>query len=77
MISYRPFAAIFVIIFIVASIPFMLGYGFVIDFQKGTHPLGIMLLYMKEGLAYKFIEKALLSLVISLGVQFYLGKIKK
>ncbi|MGG4498592.1 hypothetical protein [Brevibacillus reuszeri] len=77
MISYKQFAGIFLLSFLVASIPFMSGYGIVIDFQKGTHPLWIMLLYMKEGLVYKFIEKALLSLAISVGVQFYLKKFKK
>ncbi|MGN7469539.1 hypothetical protein [Brevibacillus sp. SAFN-007a] len=75
--SYKRFVGIFVLIFLVASIPFMLGYGIVIDFQREVHPFWIMLLYIKEGFLYNFIEKALLSFAISASVYFYLHKCKR
>ncbi len=68
--------SIFIITYLVLSLPYIFGFGFTIDFVKGTHPFWIIYVYIKDGLIYRFFEKSIISILESLCILLFL-KIKK
>ncbi len=77
MKSYKGFIVVFFISFVAVSLPYMMGYGISIDFQKGVHPFWVLFVYIKEGLAYNFIEKSIISIVVSAVIHLYIRKRQK
>ena len=72
----KTFILSFIVVYIMISLPVMLGFGYVIDWDSEATFLQKFIGYVKEGLTNNYLIKIVISLIVSVLISLFLAKHK-
>ena len=75
--NMKTFILSFIVVYLLISLPVMLGFGYVIDWDLETTFLQKFIGYVKEGLTNNYLIKIVISLIVGAIVSILLSNRKK
>ena len=72
MMNMKTFILSFIVVYVLISLPVMLGFGYVIDWDSEATFLQKFIGYVKEGLTNNYLIKIVISLIVGAIVSLFL-----